>query len=327
MKYYYNFNEFLKTRFGCKVYKIPVSIGASCPNRKAGLSGCTYCDFKGSASPLIEETLPLSEQIKRGISWAGQKYKAKRFIVYFQPFTNTFVPLEYLCEVIEDTLRFESVVGVAIGTRPDCVPDEMLKAIHGFAKKTHVWLELGLQSVHQKTLISIKRGHTPATFIDAVLRTKRMQDILIAAHIIIGLPGESRAEIIETARVVAALNIDGIKIHLLHILKDSELAQSYLAGKCTVLSRAEYASLVVDVIEQLPEDMVIQRITAEAERERLLAPLWCLDKQRVIKEIHKEFERRKSYQGKNFGFGLSVDEIERRTLESIPSKLGGNQRR
>jgi radical SAM protein (TIGR01212 family) len=324
MQYYNSFNEYLKKRFGCKVYKVPVSIGASCPNRKDGLSGCTYCDFKGSASPLIEDTLPLHEQIKKGISWAIRKYQAKKFIVYFQPFTNTFVPLNHLCEAAEVALQLESVVGIAIGTRPDCVPDEMLEAIRGFTKKADVWLELGLQSAHQKTLISIKRGHALSTFIDAVLRTKKMNTIFVAAHMIIGLPGETRDEIIETARILAALPIDGIKIHLLHILKESELAQAYHQGKCEVLSLKQYASLVVDVIEQLPKSVVIQRITAEAEQERLVAPLWCLNKQDVIKAIHQEFDRRKSYQGNHYGFGLSVDEIERRTFESIPSKLGGN---
>ncbi len=324
MKYYYKFNEFLKARFGCKVYRIPVSIGAGCPHRDGDLSGCTYCDFKGSASPLIEASLPLTEQIKKGMQWAAKKYKAKKFIVYFQPFTNTFVPLDHLCKALETALNFKSVAGIAIGTRPDCVPDETLHAISDFARKTEIWLEFGLQSAHQKTLISIKRGHTLATFIDATLRTRSMQNILIAAHIIIGLPGETRDDIIETARVVASLNIDGIKIHLLHILKDSQMAQLYHEGKCTVLSRAEYASLVVDVIEQLPENMVIQRITAEAERERLVAPRWCLDKQKVIKEIHDEFERRNSHQGKEYGFGLTLEAIERRSLESIPSELGRN---
>jgi radical SAM protein (TIGR01212 family) len=321
MKYYNNFNAYLKDRFGCKVYKVPVSIGASCPNRKDGLLGCTYCDFKGSASPIIEESIPLNEQIKKGSAWATRKYGAKKFIVYFQPFTNTFVPIRRLQQAATTALQFESVVGLAIGTRPDCVPDEMLHAIGPYAKKTDVWLEFGLQSAHYKTLTAIKRGHTLATFIDAVLRTKKAGNILIAVHIIIGLPGETRDEIVETARILASLPVDGIKIHLLHILKDSEMGDTYQRGKLKVLSLPEYSSLVVDVLEQLPESILIQRITAEAERERLIAPLWCLDKQNVIKTIHEEFGKRNSYQGKKYGFGLSIDEIERRKLESIPSEL------
>ncbi len=321
MKYYNNFNDYLKERFGCKVYKVPVSIGASCPNRKDTLSGCSYCDHKGSASPIIEDSIPLNEQIKKGMAWATRKYKAKKFIIYFQPFSNTFVPINYLREAAATVQQFESVVGIAIGTRPDCVPEEMLQAIRSFTKTFDVWLEFGLQSAHHKTLTRIRRGHTLAAFIDAVLRVKRMDGIFITAHIIIGLPGENREEIIETARVLAALPIDGVKIHLLHILKDSELAKEYYSGQFNILTMSHYSSLVVDFIEQLPKNILIQRITAEAEQERLVAPLWCLNKQKVIKAIHEEFEKRKSYQGKKFGFGLSIDEIERRTLESIPSEL------
>lgn len=325
MKYYRSFNEYLKERFGCKVYKVPVSIGARCPHRNAELAGCIYCDPQGSASPIIDNTLPLVEQIQKGMAWATGKYKAKKFIVYFQPFSNTFVPGSRLQDAIAQAFEIESVVGIAIGTRPDCVPDEILKSLAVFTEKGDVWLELGLQSAHYHTLTRIKRGHTLATFIDAVLRAKRMKDIMVGAHIIIGLPGETRNEVIETARILAALPVDGIKIHLLHVLKDSELAQKYERGDLQLLSRAQYASLVVDVIEHLPETMLIQRITAEAEDERLVAPLWCRNKQQVINAIHEEFENRKSYQGKKYGFGLTVDEIERRTLESISSELGRNQ--
>jgi radical SAM protein (TIGR01212 family) len=322
MEFYNNFNDYLRKRFGCKVYKIPVSIGARCPNRSDSHTGCSYCDPGGSASPVIQDSLPLSEQVRNGMAWASRKYRAKKFIIYFQPFSNTFLPINRMRKAAETALQFDSVVGLAIGTRPDCVPDEMLKEINGFTEKHDVWLELGLQSAHLKTLTTIKRGHTLASFIDAVLRTKRMGNILIAAHIIIGLPNETRDEIIETARVLSALPIDGIKIHLLHILKDSEMARQYHSGKCRILSLEEYASLVVDVIERLPARVLIQRITGEAEQERLVAPLWCLDKQNVIKRIYEEFERRESHQAKKFSLGLSIDEIERRTIESIPSELG-----
>jgi len=317
MKYYSTFNEHLKERFGFKVYRIPLSIGATCPNRVDGGGGCTYCDDIGSASPIIDEHLSLTEQIKKGMLWAERKYKAKGFVVYFQPFSNTFLPLDYLDKSIKTSLRMEKVVGVAIGTRPDCVPEEMLDLLELYARQTYLWVEYGLQSVHMKTLKLIKRGHTLAEFIDAVLRTKKRKGILVSTHIIIGLPGETRNDIMETARVVSALPIDGIKIHLLHILKGSELERDYRDGRYNVLSLKDYVSLVVDFVERLPKDVIIQRLTGEAEKKRLVAPLWCLEKQKVIEQINEEFERRKTFQGKKFHLGLSMKEIERRTFEKI----------
>jgi radical SAM protein (TIGR01212 family) len=322
MKYYYSFNDHLKERFGFKVYRIPVSIGTTCPNRTEGKTGCTYCDSHGSASPVIDRNLPLSEQIKRGMEWAKRKYKAKGFIVYFQPFTNTFTPVRYLDESINKALQFDDVVGIAIGTRPDCVPEEILDCISDHAHKTYLWLEYGLQSIHYKTLCRIKRGHSFADFLDAVLRTKRRKNILISTHIILGLPGESREEIIETTRVISVLPIDGIKIHLLHILKDSELEREYRDHSFNVLSMDNYVSLVVDVIERLPRTIVIQRLTGETEKERLIAPEWCLEKQKVIRSIQEEFERRGTCQGSKRTYGISLSEIERRVSEIIPFKLG-----
>jgi len=322
IKYYNSFSEHLKERFGFKVYKIPVSIGATCPTRTNVGKGCTYCDNKGSASPIIQENQPLSEQIKHGMDWAERKYKAHGFIVYFQPFTNTFIPLNYLDESINTALRMERVVGIAIGTRPDCVPDEILELLESYANQTYLWVEYGLQSAHYRTLKAIKRGHTLAEFLNAVLRTKKRDGILISTHIIIGLPGETRDDIIETARVISVLPLDGIKIHLLHILKGSELEIDYREGRFNVLTSEEYASLVVDFIERLPQNVLIQRITGEAEKERLVAPLWCLEKQKVIARINEEFERRRTHQGKKLKCGLSLSEIERRISEGITSKLG-----
>jgi len=322
MNYYTNFNEHLKEKFGFKVYKVPVSIGATCPNRTNGDIGCIYCDEIASASPVIEKNLSLTEQIKKGMVWAEKKYKAKGFIVYFQPFTNTFLPIDYLNDSIKTALQMERVVGIAIGTRPDCVPDEMLDLIASYAKQTYLWVEYGLQSVHFNTLNAIKREHTLADFIDAVLRTKKRENIFASTHIIIGLPGETRDDIIETARTISALPLDGVKIHLLHILKDSELAANYKAGKFNVLTLEEYASLVVDFIERLPQNVLIQRITGEAEKERLVAPLWSLEKQRVIARINEEFEKRNTHQGMELKLGLSLSEIERRTLEKVSSNLG-----
>ena len=317
MNYYNSFSEHLKEKFGFKVYKVPVSIGATCPHRVDGKGGCTYCDDMASASPLIDDRLSLSAQIDKGILWAEKKYKARGFIVYFQPFTNTYVPLNYLKKSIETALQIDKVVGIAIGTRPDCVPEETLDLLGEFSKKTYLWIEYGLQSSQYRTLKAIRRGHSLAEFIDAVLRTKRYTGIYVSTHIIIGLPGENREDILETAKIISALPIDGIKIHLLHILKGTEMEKDYYAGKIKILSMDEYVSLAVDVVERLPQHIIIQRITAEAERDRLIAPMWCLKKQEVLHRINEEFQRRKTYQGKKFHLGLSIEEIERRTGEKI----------
>ncbi len=322
MDYYSSFSEHLKQRFGFKVYKIPVSLGASCPNRNTTSKGCTYCDNLGSASPIIQNTLTLREQIEKGIKWAATRFKAKGFIVYFQPFSNTFLTLHTLDEALKLALSVDRVVGISIGTRPDCVPEEMLELVASYAQQTYLWMEYGLQSAHYRTLTVINRGHTLADFIDAVLRTKRKNNIHLSAHTIIGLPDENRNDIIETARTVASLPLDGIKIHLLHILKGSDLAEEFRAGTFPVLSMHEYASLVVDVIERLPRTILIQRITGEAEKKRLLSPQWCLEKQTVINAILNEFKKRNTCQGAKYKFGLSLSELERRIFEKIPSKLG-----
>ena len=322
MKYYNSFSEHLKQKFGFKVYKIPVSIGATCPHRDRDGKGCIYCDEYASASPIIDNNLSLTQQIKRGITWARKKYKAQGFIVYFQPSTNTFLPIAYLDKSIKTAIKIKDVVGIAIGTRPDSVPEEILNLVASYAERTYLWMEYGLQSAHFKTLMEIKRGHTLAEFLDAVFRTKRKKNILISAHVIIGLPSETKDDIMDTARIISTLPLDGIKIHLLHILKGSELAKDYKKGKFEVLTMKEYASLVVDFIERLPPSFLIQRITGEAEKKRLVAPLWCLEKQKVIAQINKEFENRKTRQGNKLLSGLSLEEIERSTLESITSELG-----
>jgi hypothetical protein len=289
---------YLRERFGCRVHKITVDAGFTCPNRDGtlGVGGCIYCDSLGSGSGLHARGLSVSEQVRIGIERARRRYKAKRFIVYFQSFTNTYGPVERLRALYDEGINHPDVVGLSIGTRPDCVSDEVLDLIRGYAERMMTWLELGLQSANIETLRRINRGHGVAEFVDAVLRARERR-INVCAHVIIGLPGEREEDFEETADLLAALGVEGVKIHSLYIPKDSALAQEHLAGRVKLMSREEYVQAVCDFLELLPPQAVIQRLTGETSPDRLLAPDWVLDKRRTIKMIEEELERRNSFQG------------------------------
>jgi len=302
-KRYYPLNDFLKEKFGCKVYKVSLDAGFTCPNRDGNLAfgGCIYCDSRGSAAPIIDSKLSIREQMEAGIAFGKKKYNAKKFIAYFQAFSNTYAEVEKLKELYDEALDFEDVVGLSISTRPDCVPNSVLDLIEEYAQDYHVWVEYGLQSIHHRTLQLINRNHGLAEFIDAVLRTKG-RSINICAHVIIGLPGETIDEISETARVIAALRIDGIKIHSMYIVRDTKLEQMYKRGEYEPLTFEQYVSIASDFLELLPPDMVIQRLTGDCPGDILVAPKWTLDKQRVLVGITEELKRRDSWQGSQFNF-------------------------
>ena len=297
-KRYYPLNDFLRSTFGCKVYKISLDAGFTCPNRNgsAARGGCIYCDDRGSASPMIDSKLSVREQMEMGMAFGGRRYKAKKFIAYFQAFSNTCASVEKLRSLYDEALDFEDVVGLAIGARPDCVPDSTLDLIEGYAQKYHVWVECGIQSIHLRTLELINRAHGLAEFIDAVLRTKG-RNINICAHVILGLPGENRDDMLETARVMAALRLEGIKIHSLYIVRGTVLEQMYKKGEYKPLTFEEYVSIAADFLELLPPEMVIQRLTGDAPKDILVAPEWTLAKGQVLAEITEELKRRNSWQG------------------------------
>lgn len=295
---YQRYSTYLKQKFGCRVYRIPIDAGFTCPTRDGTISrgGCAYCDPRGSASAVSDRNLNVRGQMLRGMKAARERYKARRFIAYFQAFTNTYAPADRLKRLYEEAVGFPSVVGLAIGTRPDCVPDDVLDMIASFTPRLETWVEYGLQSAHDSTLIAIGRGHTVAQFADAVRRTAR-RGIKVCAHVILGLPGETGGMMKETARFIAALPVDGVKIHLFHVLKDSPLETPYRGGAIPVLSQEVYVALACDFIELLPPGVVIQRLTGEAPRANLIAPLWALDKHAVLDAINAELERRDSRQG------------------------------
>jgi hypothetical protein len=225
-----------------------------------------------------------------------KRYKAEKFIAYFQAYTNTYAPIEKLKECYDAALGFDDIVALSIGTRPDCVPEPVLDLIESYQKTHEVWVEYGLQSIHDSTLGRVNRGHDYAAFLDALERTKR-RDLKICVHVILGMPGESREDMMATARAVAGMGIDSLKIHLMHVLKDTPLEKEYEEGKFSPPGFEEYVGLVCDFLEFIPPDVSIQRLTADGPREILLAPKWATQKRKTIAAIEAEFERRGARQG------------------------------
>jgi uncharacterized protein len=297
-KRYKIFSEELKRVFGCRVQRISVDAGFSCPNRDGtvGSGGCIYCGGAGSGSFGIVRGASVSEQLEHGKEVMVRKYKAQRFIAYFQSYSNTYAPLERLRSLYDEALAVEDVVGLIVGTRPDCLPAATLDLLAAYGQRTYFWLELGLQSPLDRTLELIGRGHDFASFADAVRECKARQ-IRVCAHIILGLPGETREEMLAGAGVLNDLGVDGVKIHLLHVMEGTKLADDYLSGKVRVMERDDYVGLVCDFIERLEPAIIVQRLTGDGNRDHLIAPLWSLQKFEVLNTIDSELERRGSRQG------------------------------
>ncbi len=300
---YHPFGIYLKERFGRKVWKVSVDAGMTCPNRDGtiGSAGCAYCvrdaHFKGPLHSYVPA------QIAVGIERLRARRKADRFIAYFQPGTNTFAPAEHLRAVFDSIRGFRHIVGLAVGTRPDCAGENVLDLLSDYTPDYEVWLELGLQSAHDATLNAINRGHDVAAFLDAYERA-RSRPLQIVVHLIFGLPGEGRKEMLETVRLVSELRPDGIKIHPLQVLRGTEISRSYKDGEFEPLQREEYISLVADALEILPPETTVHRLTAEAPPDLLLAPDWCSRKQSLLAGIEAELKSRGTRQGSL----VSVDE-------------------
>lgn len=299
---YYPFSQFLRERFGCKVYKLPVDAGFTCPNRdgKIGYGGCTYCYNPSFSPPILLQRSSISLQVKYRKALLKRKGKVNKFLVYFQSYTNTYAKVKILKGLYDEAIQDKDVIGFCIGTRPDCVPDEVLDLIEDYAKDYHIWLEYGLQSMHDETLLRIRRGHNFAQFGDAVKRTQG-RNIFICVHIILGLPGEAEEDILETARALARMEIDGIKLHHLQVIKNARIAREFSKGEFKVLSLEDYIKLVCDVLELLPARITIQRLVGEVLQDKMLvAPRWNLNKHKILSAIDQEFVDRDSFQGSKF---------------------------
>ena len=299
-KRYYTYDYYLRRRFGAKVAKIPLDIGLTCPNidGRCGVGGCIYCSGRGSGDFAESPLLPIEEQYRLTREKLSSKWSTERCIAYFQAHTNTYAPLEFLKSSFERALLLDGVVGINIATRADCLEREVCEYLADLAERTVLTVELGLQSSSDETAEIINRGHTYADFLDGYRRLREASDkIEICVHIIFGLPGESREDMMKTVRDVAALEPDQVKIHLLHVLKNTEMARIYERGEYTPLEKDEYVALVADAIELLPPDTVVARLTGDGMADDLLAPDWSRKKVAVINDIDKLLYSRSSWQG------------------------------
>lgn len=297
-KNYYDLKSFWQNRFGCRVYKLQIDAGFTCPNRDGTLStgGCIYCDGRGSRLRQAGPLPSVAEQIRMGKAHYRQHRAAAKFVAYFQTFTNTYGPCEKLKALYDEALAEEDVIGLSVGTRPDCISDEVLQLLAGYAAERHVWLEFGLQSAREETLRFLNRGHGLTAFTDAVRRAAG-GGINICVHIIVGLPGETHADMLKTAELLASLPVQGIKIHALLALEGTALGKLYEEGKIAMMDRDEYVATVCDILEVLPPEMVIQRLTADGYRDIFLGPAWAAKKMEVLNAIDAELMRRGAWQG------------------------------
>ena len=297
---YYKFSRYLKERFGCRVYKVSIDAGFSCPNKDGRLSkqGCIYCDNSAFSFNTRICPGPIEHQIREGINFGRKRYGAEKFIVYFQAYTNTYAPLDVLKQTYDTATRFGNVAGIAIGTRPDCVDEQVLDLIDSYTSDYEVWIEYGLQSIHRKTLQFINRGHLYEDFLKAVELTRKRPKIKICAHVIIGLPEETGRDILETAGEMSRLKLEGIKIHPLHVIKGTKLEGFFNKSLYKPMQLDDYVRLVADFLEHLWPDTVIQRITADCPSQLLAAPRWILNKSQVIREIESALSIEDKFQGR-----------------------------
>ena len=300
-KRYHTLNYFLREKFGEKVFKISLDGGFSCPNRDGKISsgGCTFCGANGAGDFAGDRCLSITKQFNDVREMMSHKWKSGKYIAYFQAYTNTYGPVEDLRKKYEEAISQDGVVALAIATRPDCLDEEVLDLIEEISKKLYVWVELGLQTSSDDSAKRINRGYLLNVYDEAVKKLK-MRNIDTVTHVIFGLPGESREDMLNSIDYVVKSGVWGIKIHLLHLMKNTKLVEEYEAGTLKFLSQEEYIDLVTTSVSRLPEEMVIHRLTGDAPRDELIGPMWSLKKWEVLNAMDKAFEENKLYQGKNF---------------------------
>ena len=299
-KRYRSFSYEMKNIFGSKIMKLSLDGGFTCPNRDGTLGnrGCIFCGEEGSGEFAASRTLDIKEQIESQKELLSNKWNSDKYIAYFQNFTNTYSTYEDLKEKYNLAISQEGVVGLAIATRPDCLSEEILDLLEEINKKTFLWIELGLQTIHERTAKFIRRGYS-LDYYDEAVKKLNERNIKVVTHLIIGLPHESKEDILSSVKYVANTNTWGVKFHLLYIQKDTDIYEYYKKEPFHILSKEEYISLIVDSIEYLPSDMVIHRLTGDGKRSLLVEPLWSLGKRRLLSAIDKELKIRNSFQGYN----------------------------
>ena len=297
-KPYRSLNEYYREIFGRKTAKISLDGGFTCPNRDGtcGDRGCLFCSAGGSGDFAENVALSITEQVENGKAQTSDKWKDPAYVAYFQAFTNTYAPVEELRRKYEEALSCEGVEGISIATRSDCLPDDVLELLSELNQKTKLWVELGLQTSDEDSAAFIRRGY-PLSVFEKAVHDLAERNIPVIVHVIIGLPGETRETLLKTIDCVNRLPVQGIKLQLLHVLADSDLAEIYEAGNYTPLSKEDYISLVSDCIAHLREDIVIHRLTGDGDRNTLLAPLWSLRKRDVLNSLHKYLKENNIRQG------------------------------
>lgn len=306
MKRYRDLSSWLKEKFGTKVFKVSLTAETSCPNIDGSLAkgGCSFCN-DATYSPLVtvrRREKPVSLQLQEGMDYIRKRHRSSKFIAYFQSFTSTYGQPKELIRKFEESLEPADVVGLALSTRPDCLDAQWVAALGKLAKRKFCWLEIGLQSANDQTLARINRWHTKWQFSEALQLFRKIPYLPICAHVVLGLPGETREDVLETARFLAIQPIQGVKLHNLHVVKGTALANDYEEGKYQPLSLEEYVAWAADFLEWTPPSFLIHRLNAHAPRHLTIAPDWSVNKLAIFNAVEEELKRRESWQGKGLGF-------------------------
>ena len=320
-KRFNSINRVLRDTFGARVYKVGLRLDFTCPNRDGtvAVGGCIYCN---NASHTPQDYVPrtsVTAQLEQGAIAVQRRHKAEKFLAYFQSYTNTYDSAARLAKLYGEALRFPGVVGLAIATRPDCLPNDILDLIGDLSKQTYLWLELGLESMYDRTLSWVNRGHGLRQYIDAVERAKN-RNLRVCTHLILGFPGESRDDILRTPALFNRLGIDGVKLHNLHVIRNTALEKLYYLGQVPLFSRQEYVTLVVDFLELLDPQIVVHRLTGETYRALTVAPDWSIDKVGVHNAIFEALEERDTWQGRldSIAAQMSSEELNFARLQGAP---------
>lgn len=285
---YYSFNRYLREKFGCKVYKISINGGFTCPNRDGtlGTRGCIFCSAGGSGDFAESPELSITQQIEKGKERVKNKIKSGKYIAYFQAFTNTYAPVETLRKKFTQAINHPDIVMLSVATRPDCLPEEVIELLKELNEIKPVCVELGLQTIHEKSAEYIRRGYKLECYDNAVKRLKAAE-LEVVCHIILGLPGETKSDMLESVDYACKSGIDGIKLQLLHVLKGTDLAKDYENGKFKVLTMDEYLDILKSCLDIIPKNIVIHRLTGDGAKKDLIAPLWSADKKRVLNAVSR----------------------------------------
>lgn len=316
-KRFNSFNRVLRDRFDARVYKIGLRLDFTCPNRdgKVAVGGCIYCNNASHTAQDYRPRTSVTAQLEKGALALQKRHKAERFIAYFQSYTNTYDSSLKLEKLYREALEFPGVIGLSIATRPDCLPDDTLDLLSELSKQTYLWLEVGLESMYDRTLAWVNRGHGLSEFVDAVERAKE-RELQICTHLILGFPGESRDEILRTPDLLNRLDIDGVKLHNLHVIKNTPLEKLYRLGQVPLFSLEEYIELVIDFLERLNPNTVVHRLSGETYRAITVAPQWSIDKIGVHNAIFKALECRDTWQGRRFS--VKINNSSEQTVSPCP---------